>query len=82
MSVERRLNSIASISDVSLISLTRDSAEVAITHFGDESQLSAILAQQDLALEQPAGLTSGAQPFRAVQTGQALRMRVLRPIGP
>lgn len=83
VSVERRLNSIASISDVSLISLTRDAAEVAITHFGDEAQLAAILAQRDLALEQPTGLAAAlSAPYRSVQTDQALRRRVLRPIAP
>lgn len=82
VSVERRLNNIASISKVSLISLTRDSAAIEIAYFGDETQLSAILAQQDLALEQPTPVAVGSDPFRSVQTDQALRMRVLRPIIP
>ena len=82
ISVERRLNGIASISSVTLISLTRDSAEVEITHFGDETQLAATLAQQDLALEQPSTVTPATDPFRSVQTNEALRMRVLRPIAP
>jgi hypothetical protein len=82
ISVERRLNGIATISSVTLISLTRDSAEVEITHFGDETQLAATLAQQDLALEQPSTVTPATDPFRSVQTNEALRMRVLRPIVP
>ncbi len=82
ISVERRLNNIASISNVSLISLTRDSAEVEIIHFGDETQLAATLAQQDLALEQPSITAPSTDPFRSVQTDDALRMRVLRPIAP
>jgi hypothetical protein len=82
ISVERRLNGIATISSVTLISLTRDSAEVEITHFGDETQLAATLAQQDLALEQPSTVTPATDPFRSVQTNEALRMRVLRPIAP
>jgi len=82
VSVERRLKSVASISEVSLISLTRDSAEVEIIHFGDETQLATTLAQQDLALEQPAPVTSGSDPFRSVQTNEALRIRILRPIKP
>lgn len=82
ISVEQRLNNIASISNVSLISLTRDSAEVEIIHFGDETQLAATLAQQDLALEQPRSTAPTTDPFRSVQTGGALRMRVLRPITP
>lgn len=79
VSVERRLKNIASISQVSLVSLTRDSAEVEISHFGDETQLAAILAQQDLALEQALSV-SRTNPFQTVQTERALRMRVLRPI--
>jgi hypothetical protein len=82
ISVEQRLNNIASISSVSLISLTRDSAEVEITHFGDETQLAATLAQQDLALEQPPAATPASDPFRSVQTNDALKIRVLRPITP
>ncbi len=82
ISVERRLNNIASISNVSLISLTRDSAEIEIIHFGDETQLAATLAQQDLALEQPSITAPSTDPFRSVQTDDALRMRVLRPIAP
>ena len=82
ISVERRLNNIASISNVSLISLTRDSAAIEITHFGDENRLAATLAQQDLALEQPAAVAPTSDPFRSVQTSDALRMRVLRPITP
>ena len=82
IAVEKRLNNVASISSVSLISLTRDSASVEITHFGDEVQLASSLAQQDLALEQPAVLAGAADPFRAVQTDAALQMRVLRLIRP
>lgn len=82
ISVERRLNNIASISEVSLISLTRDSAEIEIIHFGDETQLATTLAQQDLALERPPPLSDGADPFRSLQTDEALRIRVLRPIAP
>lgn len=82
VSVERRLNNVASISEVSLISLTRDSAAVQISHFGDESQLAVTLAQQDLALELPAFGAVDADPFRSVQTDQALQMRVLRPTTP
>ena len=82
VSVERRLKNVAAISEVALISLTRDSAEVEISHFGDESQLAATLAQQDLALELPAPVTGNADPFRSIQTEQAIRMRVLRPITP
>jgi hypothetical protein len=82
VSVERRLNNVASISEVSLISLTRDSAAVQISHFGDESQLAVTLAQQDLALELPAFGAVDADPFRTVQTDQALQMRVLRPTTP
>ena len=82
VSVERRLKNVAAISEVALISLTRDSAEVEISHFGDESQLAATLAQQDLALELPAPVTGNSDPFRSIQTEQAIRMRVLRPITP
>lgn len=82
ISVERRLNNIASISEVSLISLTRDSAEIEIIHFGDETQLTTTLAQQDLALEQPPPRSAAADPFRSIQTNEALRIRVLRPIAP
>jgi len=82
VSVERRLNNVASISEVSLISLTRDAAEVEIIHFGDETQLATTLAQQDLALELPPPVTAGSDPFRSVQTNEALRIRVLRPITP
>lgn len=82
VSVERRLNNVASISEVSLISLTRDSAAVQISHFGDESQLAVTLAQQDLALELPAFGAADADPFSSVQTDQALQMRVLRPTTP
>jgi hypothetical protein len=82
VSVERRLNNVASISEVSLISLTRDSAAVQISHFGDESQLAVTLAQQDLALELPAFGAVDDDPFRTVQTDQALQMRVLRPTTP
>lgn len=82
VSVERRLNNIASISEVSLISLTRDSAAVEISHYGDVTQLTAVLAQQDLALERSPSLTPGSDPFRSVQTDRALQMRVLRPITP
>lgn len=82
VSVERRLNNVASISEVSVISLTRDSAEIEIIHFGDEAQLATTLAQQDLALEQPAAVAAASDPFRSVQTNEALRIRVLRPITP
>jgi hypothetical protein len=82
VSVERRLNNVASISEVSLISLTRDSAAVQISHFGDESQLAVTLAQQDLALELPAFGAVDDDPFRTVQTDQALQMRVLHPTTP
>lgn len=82
ISVERRLNNFASISEVSLISLTRDSAEIEIIHFGVETQLATTLAQQDLALEQPPPLSAGADPYRSLQTNEALRIRVLRPIAP
>jgi len=82
VSVERRLNDIAAIASVSLISLTRDSAAVEITHFGDEAQLAVALAQQDLALEQPMLRAGTGDPFRAVQPGEASGMRVLRPITP
>ena len=82
VSVERRLNNIASISNVSLISLTRDSAAIEISHFGDENQLAATLAQQDLALEQPSKVTPTSDPYRSVQTNEVLQMRVLRPIAP
>ncbi len=82
VSVERRLKNVAAISEVALISLTRDSAAVEISHFGDESQLAATLAQQDLALELPAPVTGNSDPFRSIQTEQAIRMRVLRPITP
>ena len=66
----------------SLISLTRDSAAIEIAHFGDETQLADILAQQDLALEQLPAVAVASDPFRSVQSDQALRMRVLRPITP
>ncbi len=82
VSVERRLKSIASISAVNLVSLTRDSAAVEITHFGDEAQLTTVLAQQDLALEQPPLFSTDSDPFRSVQSGQALQMRILRPLSP
>ncbi len=82
VSVERRLNNVASISEVALISLTRDSAAVEISHFGDETQLAVTLAQQDLALELPAPVAVNGDPFRTVQSDQALQMRVLRPITP
>jgi hypothetical protein len=65
-----------------LISLTRDSAEIEIIHFGVETQLATTLAQQDLALEQPPPLSAGADPYRSLQTNEALRIRVLRPIAP
>jgi hypothetical protein len=82
VSVERRLNSVASISEVSLISLTRDAAEIEIIHFGDETQLAMTLAQQDLALEQPSPVSVGDDPFRSVQTNKALRIRILRSVTP
>jgi len=82
VSVERRLNSIASISEISLISFTRNSAEIEIIHFGDENQLATTLAQLDLALEPRAPISPGADPFRSIQTNQALRIRVLRPVAP
>ena len=82
VSVERRLNNIATISNVSLISLTRDSAAIEISHFGDERQLATILAQQDLALEQPAAFAAPSDPFRSIQSNEALKMRILRPIAP
>lgn len=82
VSVERRLNDVAAISNVALISLTRDSAAFEITHYGNEAQLTVALAQHDLALEQPEVRAGTADPFRAVQTGAAATMRVLRPIEP
>jgi len=82
VSVERRLTGIAAISNVALISLTRDAAAFEITHFGDEAQLTVALAQQDLALEQPAVRAGTPDPFGAVQTGTASTLRVLRPIEP
>jgi hypothetical protein len=82
VSVERRLNSVASISEVSLISLTRDAAEIEIIHFGDETQLAMTLAQQDLALEQPPPVSVGDDPFRSGQTNRALQIRILRSVTP
>jgi hypothetical protein len=49
--VERKLASIAEISRVELRALRRDSAEVQIDYYGDDSQLAAVLAQHDLELE-------------------------------
>ena len=71
VSVERRLNNIAAISNVSLISLTRDSAAIEISHFGDESQLATILAQQDLALGTAFRVCArfGSVPLGAVERG-------------
>ncbi|MFT5182179.1 MAG: hypothetical protein ACI8S3_002069 [Alphaproteobacteria bacterium] len=84
VSIERKLNNIASISEVALLSLTRDSAAIEISHFGDETQLAATLAQQDLALELPEStpVTVNTDPFRSVQPDQASQMRILRPITP
>ncbi|MDH3737713.1 MAG: DUF2066 domain-containing protein [Alphaproteobacteria bacterium] len=82
VSVERRLNDVASISEVSLISLTRGSASIEISHFGDEAQLAVTLAQQDLALELPAAPAFGSSSFGSGQVVQAPRIRILRPIPP
>lgn len=82
VSVERRLNDIAAISQVSLISLTRDSAALEISHFGDEAQLATILAQKDLALEPAAPAPVGAASFGTPASAAAARMRVLRPVSP
>ena len=82
VSVERRINSVASISQVLLISLTRDTASLEISHFGDEAQLAVALAQQDLTLEQPVVPAFGSDAHRAIQANQALGMRILRPITP
>ena len=82
VSVERRLNNIASISEVALISLTRDSAAIEISHFGDETQLAETLAQQDLVLEQPATGVLNSVPLGSPQLDQASRMRILRPLAP
>ena len=80
VSVERRLNNIASISEVALISLTRDAAAIEISHFGDETQLATTLAQQDLVLESPAPIIVNSAAYGSVQAIRAPRMRILRPL--
>ena len=49
--IKKRLKGIASISKVKLISFSREAAIIQLSHYGDKSHLSTILAQEDLALD-------------------------------
>jgi hypothetical protein len=49
--IKKRLKSIASIYELKLISFSREAAIIQLSHYGDKSHLSEILAQDDLALD-------------------------------
>lgn len=79
VSVEQRLGAVASIAQVQLRALTRDSATVSIIHFGDQAQLAEALAQQDLLLEAPLTQATSDAFLRGVTARVDEPMRVLRP---
>ena len=49
--IKKRLKSIASIYELKLISFSREAAIIQLSHYGDKSHLSEILAQDDLTLD-------------------------------
>lgn len=85
VSVRRDLQEIAAISRLELRVLRRDSAEIEIEYFGDETQLAAALSRHGLELEdalpQIVVVGAGEVSTVAASTKQLDRVRVLRRSG-
>ncbi|MEK9660191.1 MAG: DUF2066 domain-containing protein [Alphaproteobacteria bacterium] len=82
-SVRRRLSEVSEISTIALKVLRRDSAQVELTYFGEESRLAAALGRRDLDLEPALSTEYTTTTHGAVEisspVAQPQPMRVLRP---